>query len=474
MKKRIMWLCFAVTAAALIVFSVIATEVYYRGSIGHTQTYLKAYLAAFDEARISACVSDPAAPDKDAAKAYAEELSAALEGARVTFLLPDGSFLADSEDDDEASRALRPEVRDAIEEGEGFNVRSSSTMGVSFAYYCKQYDAFLVRVAVRTQSVWGVYVQSLPAVACFLAADALLSLLITYLAAGFMLKPMEDLVRRAAKGERVAPKGTELKPVADLINRMNDDAERRLLESKAEREQALRAQQTKDEFIANVTHEMNTPLTSIRGFAELLSTGALEGERAQRAAATITAQSERLQNLVASIINYSEIDSEELPLYEVDASRIARETLAALSPELASHKLVLLSEIREGVTLLSRHERVTEIFGNIIRNAIRYNREGGSVSVLLTKEEFTVSDTGIGIAKENLNRIFDRFFTVDKSHNGKNGGFGLGLSVVKKLCQKQGWKLTVESKEGEGSTFRVCFSGAEKSDGRVVGKPLEK
>ena len=108
--------------------------------------------------------------------------------------------------------------------------------------------------------------------------------------------------------------------------------------------------------------------------------------------------------------------------------------------------------------LLSRQERVTEIFGNIIRNAIRYNREGGSVSVLLTQEEFTVSDTGIGISEENLERIFDRFFTVDKSHNGKNGGFGLGLSVVKKLCKKQGWKLTVESKEGAGSTFRIAFA----------------
>ena len=215
---------------------------------------------------------------------------------------------------------------------------------------------------------------------------------------------------------------------------------------------------SKNDFIANVTHEMNTPLTSIRGFAELLASGALEGERAQKASATILAQSERLQNLVASIINYSEIDSEDLPLYEVDASRIARETLAALSPEIAERRLVLLSEIRDGVMLMSRHERVTEIFGNIIRNAIRYNREGGSISVLLTEEEFSVSDTGIGIAEENLDRIFDRFFTVDKSHNGKNGGFGLGLSVVKKLCKKQGWKLTVESKEGAGSTFRIAFA----------------
>ena len=448
MKKRIMWLCFAITAAALIVFSVVSTEVYYNNSVGHAQTYLKAYLAAFDESRTLD-------------RTYAEELSAALNGARVTFLAPDGAFLADSEDADDASRALRPEVRDAIQTGEGAAVRSSATLGESFVYYCRRYESCLVRVAVRTDSVWGIYVDSLPAIACFLAADALICLLITYLSAGFMLKPMEDLVRSAAKGERVSPASGELKPVADLINRMNDDTEKRVLESKAEREQVVAAQRSKDEFIANVTHEMNTPLTSIRGFAELLAAGALTGEKAKKASATILTQSERLQNLVASIINYSEIDSEDLPLYEVDASRIARETLAALSPEIAERKLVLLSEIRDGVVLMSRHERVTEIFGNIIRNAIRYNREGGSVSVLLTGEEFTVSDTGIGIAKEDLGRIFDRFFTVDKSHNGKNGGFGLGLSVVKKLCKKQGWPLTVESEPGKGSTFCIVFPAAD-------------
>ena len=455
MKKRIMWLCFAITAVALIVFSVISTDVYYRNSIAHAETYLRAYMNAFDETRTL-----------DAA--YAAELSEKLDGARVTFLTPDGGFIADSEDADDASRAMRPEVREAIETGEGFDARSSATMDENFAYYCRRYETCLVRIAVRTDSVWGIYVDSLPAVACFLAADALVCLLITYLTAGFMLKPMEDLVRSAAKGERVEPACGELEPVAELINRMNAEAENRVLESKAEREQVVRAQQSKDEFIANVTHEMNTPLTSIRGFAELLASGALDGERARKASATILAQSERLQNLVASIINYSEIDSDDLPLYEVDASRIARETLAALSPEIAERKIILLSEICDGVMLMSRYERVTEIFGNIIRNAIRYNREGGSISVLLTREEFTVSDTGIGIAKEDLGRIFDRFFTVDKSHNGKNGGFGLGLSVVKKLCGKQNWQLTVESEPGKGSTFRIGFLPAEEKNNHKI------
>ena len=448
MKKRIMWVGFAITAIALIVFSVISAEIYYDNDIIYSQRYLRAYMAAFDDSRTADTLDE----------AYAKELSEALGGARVTFLTAEGEYIADSEDGDEASRAMRPEVRDAIASGEGFDTRVSQTLGDTFIYYCRRFDGYLVRIAERTQSMWSIYLDALPAVAIFLAADAVVCLLLSYLSTGFILKPLEQLAKDAAREKRVKPTVPELEPFAQLINRMNEDAEQRVREIAEEREQVVRAQQSKDEFIANVTHEMNTPLTSIRGFSELLASGGLDGERAVRAAQTILTQSERLQSLVASIINYSEIDSEDLPVYEVDASRIARETLAALTPEFREKRVVLLSEIKDGVMLLSRQERVTEIFGNIIRNAIRYNREGGSVSVLLTQEEFAVSDTGIGISEENLERIFDRFFTVDKSHNGKNGGFGLGLSVVKKLCKKQGWKLTVESKEGAGSTFRIAFA----------------
>ena len=453
MKKRIMWMGFAITAIALIVFSVISAEIYYDNDVSYSERYLRAYMAAFDDTRT--------VQELDAA--YAKELSEALGGARVTFLTAEGDFIADSEDEDDGSRSMRPEVRDAIRDGEGMSTRVSQTLGETFMYYCRRFDGYLVRIAERTQSMWSIYLDALPAVVIFLLADALVCMLLSYLSTGYILKPLEQLTRDAACKQRVTASVSELRPFAAIINRMNEDAEARVQEIADEREQVVRAQRSKDEFIANVTHEMNTPLTSIRGFAELLAAGGLDGERAQRAANTILTQSERLQSLVASIINYSEIDSEDLPVYEVDASRIARDTLAALTPEFRERKVVLLSEIKEGVILMSRQERVTEIFGNIIRNAIRYNREGGSVSVLLTPEEFVVSDTGIGISEENLDRIFDRFFTVDKSHNGKNGGFGLGLSVVKKLCKKQGWSLHVESKEGCGSTFRIGFTENEGS-----------
>ncbi|MGN0822383.1 MAG: ATP-binding protein [Candidatus Gallimonas sp.] len=463
MKTRITLIGFIVTAIALILCSVVSAEIYYANSIDHSKEYLRVYAGTLGDLAPETLTSE-----------FARSASERLGGARVTFLTADGAYLSDSGDGNDSSRADRPEVIAAMRDGEGYDVRSSATVGTELVYYCKNFGSYMVRVALPTSSQWAVFLQSVPSVTVFLALDLALCALFTYLATGYVLRPMERLIREAAAGKRVAPESPELQPIADLINRMNEDADARMKEIDEEKELVVKAQQSKNEFVSNITHEMNTPLTSIKGFAELLSAGALDGERAQKAAQTIAAQSERLTNLVACIINYNEIDNDDLPSYEVNASKIARETLETLAPAIDERKLILLSEIEDDVTLYSRYERVTETFGNLIRNAIRYNREGGSVSVLLTKTEFCVSDTGIGIAEENLERIFDRFFTVDKSHGGKNGGFGLGLAVVKKICKKAGWALSVQSKLGQGTTFRIRFpenaSNAPKAeDGRPTG-----
>ena len=248
----------------------------------------------------------------------------------------------------------------------------------------------------------------------------------------------------------------------DILNNRNREVSEQFKELSEEKELVERAQRSKNDFIANITHEMNTPLTSIRGYSELLSTGVLDAEQTKAAARTLVKQSDRLSNLIACIINYNEIDNDELPSYEVNVSRLAKETLDILAPDIAKRNIALTEDIDPDISVSSRHERLGEVLGNLIRNAIRYNKDDGSLYVGLKRRDeggarLTVRDTGIGIAEENLERIFDRFFTVDKSHNGKNGGFGLGLAVVKKICRKAGWPLRVESVLGEGTTFTVDF-----------------
>ena len=219
-------------------------------------------------------------------------------------------------------------------------------------------------------------------------------------------------------------------------------------------------QESKNEFIANITHEMNTPLTSIKGFADLLESGSLDEQGRANAVRVIREQSDRLSGLIACIINYNELNDDELPSYECNVGDIAREVAESLRPAIEACGVSLSLDIDEGVTVSSRQERLTEIFGNLIRNAARYNKENGSVTVRVKggRDPYAeVEDTGIGIAEENLDKVFSRFFTVDKSHSGKHGGFGLGLAVVKKLCDRAGWRLTVKSTLGEGTCFKVEF-----------------
>ena len=225
--------------------------------------------------------------------------------------------------------------------------------------------------------------------------------------------------------------------------------------------ETMAAARSKNDFIANVTHEMNTPLTSIRGFAELIAADGVPPERIGHAARTIIRQSDRLSTLIRRIINFSAIDSDALPDYEVDLSALLGEVLPSFEPRIAEKKIAFTQEVEEGVKVMSRRERLIEIVNNLVSNGIRYNKEGGTLTVRLTggeHSELSVRDTGVGIAEEDKPRIFDRFYTVDKSHGGEGGGFGLGLAIVKKLCLRAGWKLSVESTLGEGTEFKIEFA----------------
>lgn len=446
MKWRIWLLSLGITFACLFVFSFAATQVYYKSSIDDSKDYLRVYMNAYDS-RFTL--------DESGAKAFSE----LLNGARVTFMDAQGNVLADSiAADDMENHSDRTEIKDAIFEGEGFAVRGSSTLGKDMVYYCKNFDGkFLVRIAVFADTDWSMFAESLPILLYFAIIMLVLCAVIAFVSTYFIISPVKKLAAQASANANAESKYSELKPIADILNERNRNIQKQMDELNAEKELVEKARASKDEFISNVTHEMNTPLTSIRGYAELLDAGGMTDDQKSDAYRTILTQSERLTNLIACIINYNEIESDELAPYEVDFSALARETLAALKPEADKRNITITENIADNVTVMSRHERLSEIFGNLVRNAVKYNKDGGSITVTLDYGGLTVEDTGIGIAEENLDKVFSRFFTVDKSHGGKNGGFGLGLAVVKKICQKSGWQIKVESELGKGSKFTVLF-----------------
>lgn len=447
MKWRIWLLSLGIMLISVLIFGFVSTQVYYNSSINDSKEYLRVYMNAY---------SDSFSLDEQGATAFSEKLN----GARVTFMRLDGSVLADSmaDDVDMENHSDRSEIKDAILNGEGFSVRGSSTLGKNMVYYCKKFGGnYLVRIAIFTDSDWSIFVSILPTFAMFAGVMFVLCGVLAVVSTHFIINPVKKLAREAVNNDNVSSNYSELQPVAEILNERSRNIKRQMDELQAEKELVEKARISKDEFISNVTHEMNTPLTSIHGYAELLQAGGMTESQTKTAYKTILTQSERLTNLIACIINYSEIDNDDLPPYEVDFSALARETISALKPETDKRNITITENIDDNVIVMSRHERLSEIFGNLVRNAIKYNKDGGSITVTLNRQSLSVEDTGIGIAEDNMSKVFSRFFTVDKSHNGKNGGFGLGLAVAKKICQKSGWKISVESTLGEGSKFTVEF-----------------
>ncbi len=451
MRKRILLISLLVTTLAIIVYSLVSTQLYYNITIDERRASLEVYTRMFAEGDYPA--------DDDGASAFSQYIG----GARVTIMDENGIVLGESDADDldNSDHSDREEVKEAIKNGEGYSVRASDTLSQDMVYYCRAVDidgtTYLIRVAQAVQSSWAMYAQLLPSLAAYLLIDILGCLVFTFIATYFMLRPVESLTREAAGGGVVGTRYPELSTLAEILNERNRNIEWKMNEIEEEKKLVERAQNSKNEFIANITHEMNTPLTSIKGYAELLSSGMLNEEQTQSAYATIAAQSERLSNLIACIINYNEIDDDTLPPYDVDLSKLAREMLAVVRPEAEKRNITLVDRIEDNVIVQSRHELLTQLLGNLIRNAIRYNKDGGTVTVELNYKKLVVSDTGIGIAPENMDKVFSRFFTVDKSHSGKNGGFGLGLAVCRKICRRSGWRISVDSELGKGSAFTVDF-----------------
>lgn len=220
-----------------------------------------------------------------------------------------------------------------------------------------------------------------------------------------------------------------------------------------------RAEQSRREFTANVSHELKTPLQSIMGSAELIENGLVAAQDMPRFVGHIRTEAARLVSLIEDIIRLSQLDEGgELPFEVCDLAEIARETTDSLA-DAAEQRKIRLTFSGEPLGLCSVKRLLSEICYNLCDNAIKYNREGGQVMVSVSRvgEEavLAVKDTGIGIPPEHQERVFERFYRVDKSHSKESGGTGLGLSIVKHAVQDLGGHLALSSTPGEGTEIKV-------------------
>lgn len=237
----------------------------------------------------------------------------------------------------------------------------------------------------------------------------------------------------------------------------------RIANQKEEKEEA---EKMRREFTANVSHELKTPLTTISGYAQMINNGMARQEDVSEFGRKIEKEADRLLTLIDDIINLSNLDESggiENPEL-IDLSHITEEAISVLEKS-AKERSIQIFYSRTPTLINGSVTLIGELVYNLIDNAVKYNKENGSITVFVGENadgaELSVKDTGIGIPPEDTERIFERFYRVDKSHSKKVGGTGLGLSIVKHVCACHDAKIRVKSKVGEGTTVYVTFQKAE-------------
>jgi len=379
---------------------------------------------------------------------YLNQMDEVRANTRITWISTEGTVLYDSTEDEHTfeNHKNRPEVKKALAEGEGEDIRKSDTIGEEMCYYAeKMPDGTVLRVSRTMNSAMKSAFHILP----FMAFLALVMIVTAWLLSKWqierLIRPINTLDLENPLEQEMYP---ELQPLLERIEQSNKEKE------------AVAAMRR--EFSANVSHELKTPLTSISGYAEIMKDGLVRPEDMQHFSEKIYQEASRLITLVEDIIKLSRLDEGrvELEKEEVDLYELSREIISRLAPQAAKNQ-VRLELTGESVKYTGIRQILDEMIYNITENAIKYNNPGGRVSVwagsTLRGKKVVVTDNGIGIPEDQIDRIFERFYRVDKSHSKERGGTGLGLSIVKHGVMLHHGEVHVESKLGEGTRIELVF-----------------
>ncbi len=370
--------------------------------------------------------------------------------ARITWINTDGSILFDNSPDANMSENHfdRPEVQEALKAGSGVIIRNSSTMHSDIMYYAlKLEDGTILRISTQARTLTNIFLTAAPIILITLAAILAVCLLLSQFLTSSILHPIERMAENL--DDPIGPPVySELKPFADKI--------------RTQHENILAAARSRQDFTANVSHELKTPLTAISGYAELIENHMVEGKEEEHALQEIRRNSDRLLSLINDILALSELDQADvsLQLTETDLYELAGECCETMKVAADEKQISLLREGSSTVVTADRNQ-MHELISNLLQNAIRYNNEGGTVTVSTGTENgrafLCVEDNGIGIPEDQQDRIFERFYRVDKSRSRETGGTGLGLAIVKHIAKLHDAEIHLESAPGKGTKVTVLF-----------------
>lgn len=368
------------------------------------------------------------------------------EDFRITLIEKDGTVLFESNGDPQEmpNHLDRPEIRSAMENGTGTDTRFSDTIGTEDYYYALRLsDGNILRVSIQADSIFSLFERSLVIILIIVLGIIIVSLLVSVKLTEKLIAPLKKIPEILEKNTTVTE--TEMYPeviplVVEIRSSRNAQSEMR------------------QEFTANVSHELKTPLTSISGYAELIESGMAQGEDSVKFAGKIRKESDRMLALIGDILRLSELDSiGDTPLDdEIDLKAVAEDCRERLSQQ-AEKRGIRLTVSGESTIITGSRTEITELVYNLVDNAIKYNRENGNIEIKIADKKLTVTDTGLGIPQDSIPRIFERFYRIDKSRSRAKGGTGLGLSIVKHIAEHHGAKIDVESTVGVGTSITVKF-----------------
>lgn len=374
-----------------------------------------------------------------------------VDDLRITMIKKDGKVFYDSFADVKKmeNHANRQEVRQALKHGNGKAIRTSDTLDKNTFYYAVRLDdGNILRVAKESRSIWSVFIKVTPAILILIFVILAISKMLSDVLTKSLLLPIEEMSENLDHLDDI----TTYKELMPFINTIQEQHKNILMNAKM-----------RQEFTANVSHELKTPLTAISGYSELIQNGMTNEEETIRFAGEIHKSAKRLLTLINDTIRLSQLDtSEQKVIYEaIDLYKIAEDCVNMLKFSAENHGITI-SIHGTNAYLEGNKEMLEEVVYNLCDNAIRYNNEGGKVDVTVKpvkgKIYLCVEDNGIGISKEHQERIFERFYRVDKSRSKSTGGTGLGLAIVKHIIQQHGAHMELTSEKGKGTKIEIEFS----------------
>lgn len=463
MKRAIVKRFIVVLIVAMAISSIVISMSYYRLASHRVMEDMKSVLLLLD------ATIDWESSDLE--KQIIEISSQMNNDYRITIIDNDGSVLADSETGNPETmenHKNRKEVKEAFQDGFGTKVRNSSTIKGSMMYaaYCSPTQHKVIRISIHHDVIIDLMKMMVPSIAISLLLALSVAGVLTNKFAASVTKPILEI---SHKLEGIYDEKIDFNfphyqyDELNIIARTTTDMSKSVQDyiRKLEKEKTIR-----QEFFSNASHELKTPLTAIRGYAELLQSGMASDTQMQKEfLGRIHSEVEEMTSLINDILMISRLETKELmPTKEMLCVKsVAEEVKKTLKPLADENNVSLEIHCCDEFVYMDR-SHLQGILSNLIGNAVKYNRPGGFVQTDITMDSTSLSirveDSGIGIAKEDQKRIFERFYRVDKGRSKRVAGTGLGLSIVKHVTEFYGGCVSVESQSGVGSTFLVQLPAA--------------